>query len=87
MSNTRIVKIAISLPEELLRAVESECRTRGETRSRYFRQAIERLLNQQRTQEAVRRYIEGYQQQPETDEEIAPAHQLSTAVLVQEPWS
>jgi metal-responsive CopG/Arc/MetJ family transcriptional regulator len=87
MSKARTVKIAISLPEELLHAVEGECRTRGETRSRLFRQAIERLLRQQHAQEAVKRYVEGYQKQPETDEEITLAHQLGTAVLTQEPWS
>lgn len=84
---SKAVKIAISLPEELLHAVEGECRTRGETRSGFFRQAAEHLLSQQRAQEAVTRYVEGYRQQPETDEEIALAHQLSTAILTQEPWS
>lgn len=84
---SKTVKIAISLPEELLHAVEGERRTRGETRSGFFRQAAEHLLSQQRAQEAVTRYIEGYRQQPETEEEIALAHHLSIAVLTQESWS
>lgn len=44
-------------------------------------------LNQQRGQEALPRYVEGYRQQPETDEEVAFAHQISEAVLTQEPWA
>lgn len=81
------VKISVSLPVEIMKAVEGECKARGESRSRLFRQAIERLLEQQHAQEAVKRYVEGYRQQPETDEEVALAHQISSAVLKQEPWA
>lgn len=35
----------------------------------------------QRVQEAVTRYTEGYRQQPETDEEAAAAHQISSAAV------
>jgi metal-responsive CopG/Arc/MetJ family transcriptional regulator len=83
----QIVKISVSLPVEILKAVEGECKIRGESRSRFFRHAVERLLDQQHAQEAVKRYVEGYRQQPETDEEVALAHQISSAVLKQEPWA
>lgn len=45
------------------------------------------FLNQQLALDAITRYIEGYRQQPETDEEVALAQQISSAVLTQEPWS
>jgi hypothetical protein len=47
----------------------------------------EHSLNEQQAQDAITRYVEGYRQQPETDEEVALAHQLSSAVLTQEPWA
>ncbi len=39
-------KVAISLPEIVLRAVEKERKAKGESRSAFFRRAAERLLNQ-----------------------------------------
>lgn len=81
------VKVSVSLPVEILNAVESECKARGESRSGFFRHAVERLLDQQHAQEAVKRYVDGYRRQPETDEEVALAHQISSAVLKQEPWA
>lgn len=81
------VKISVSLPIEILKAVEDECKARGASRSGFFRHAVERLLDQQHAQEAVKRYVESYRQQPETDDEVVLAQQLSSAVLKQEPWA
>ncbi len=78
------VKIAISLPEELLQAAEQESRARGVTRSEFFRQAVEGAL--ERRQDAIERYMLSYQEQPERDDEIAAARQASSVTLAQEPW-
>lgn len=80
----RGTKVTISLDNELLAAVERERRARRQTRSEFFRAAAEQLLS--REQEAIARYIRGYQECPETDEEIALAAQLGRAILAEEPW-
>jgi metal-responsive CopG/Arc/MetJ family transcriptional regulator len=79
-------KIAISLPANLLKAVEAECRKTKETRSGFFRQAVEEHLKRQRDQADIRRYIEGYRRMPETAEEIAMAEATAWEILSAEPW-
>lgn len=82
----KTVKIAISLPQELLKAAERERKARGESRSRFFCQAVETFLRQARQHNAIEQYIQGYRDKPETEEEVAAVHQVSSAVLSQEPW-
>jgi len=79
-------KVAISLPEDILKAVEKERRARGESRSEFFRRAIERLLKQERESSAVREYVRGYREVPESAEEVETAHRIGSAVLAEEPW-
>jgi metal-responsive CopG/Arc/MetJ family transcriptional regulator len=84
MSN--VTKVAISLPGPLFNLVEEERQDRQESRSEFFRQALLAYLHQLREQKAVARYIQGYQAQPETAEEVAAIAPLSAAVLAGEPW-
>ena len=80
-------KVAISLPEDVLEAVEMERKAKGESRSQYFRRAIERLLKQERDSSAVKDYVRGYQKVPESAEEVEAIHRVGIAVLAQEPWA
>jgi metal-responsive CopG/Arc/MetJ family transcriptional regulator len=83
---TKTAKIAISLPEEVLTAVEKEREGSGESRSQIFRRAVELLLRQRKEREINEQYIRAYQQLPETDEEISAARLSAIAVLGEEPW-
>ncbi len=83
----RGTKVTISLPSETLIAVERERQSRRETRSEFFRYAVEQVLCQAREQEAIARYVQGYQQWPETEEEIVVADQAARASLAIEPWN
>jgi hypothetical protein len=77
-------KVAISLPQDLLEAIEAARHTYGETRSQFFRRAVEALLDTRRGQDLDRCYVQAYQQTPETlDEGLYPA---ALAALAQEPW-
>jgi len=82
----RAAKIAISLPENLLRAAERKRKATRETRSQFFRRAVETLLQRDRELELERRYIEGYLKYPETEAEVAESHQLAMAAFADEPW-
>lgn len=82
----KTAKIAISLPEEVLVSVERERRNSGESRSEFFRRAVEALLRRQQEQEMSEQYIRAYQQIPETEEEIEAARHAASDILAKEPW-
>ena len=81
----KIDKIAISLPEKVFAAVERERRDSGESRSQFFRRAVETLLRRQREQEMSKQYIRAYQQIPETKEEVEAAWRAASNILAKEP--
>ena len=81
-----MVKIAISLPDEVFDAIEKERLASGVSRSAFFRQAAEEHLRRQQQREAVDQYIRGYQQYPETAEEIAMAEVTMRYALADNPW-
>jgi metal-responsive CopG/Arc/MetJ family transcriptional regulator len=83
---SKTAKIAISLPSEILDAVERERDQRGESRSQFFRRAVETLLRQKQEQELSEQYIRAYQQTPETAEEIKAARRAASTILAEEPW-
>lgn len=84
--SAKVAKVTISIPAEVLDAVERERRTRRETRSEFFRRAVDMMLRQQREKKAVRRYVRGYRKSPESAVEVAGAYTLGSAVLAEEPW-
>ena len=81
-----MAKIAISLPDEVLEAVEKQRLAKGESRSQYFRRAAEEQLRREKDREDIEQYIRGYQQYPETKEEIQMAESLLGYVLAENPW-
>ena len=80
------LKVTISLPPDLHRAAERERKARKETRSQFFRNAVESFLKQRRELEAAERYVRGYMAQPEQEPEVTAVHEVSRAVLASEPW-
>ena len=64
LKGEQVAKIAISLPDEMYQAVEKERLAKGESRSQFFRRAVEEHLRRAREREDVERYIRGYQQYP-----------------------
>jgi metal-responsive CopG/Arc/MetJ family transcriptional regulator len=79
-------KIAISLPKEVLTAVEREREESGESRSQIFRRAVELLLRQREERETSEQYIRAYQEMPETKEEVTAARRAASTILAEEPW-
>jgi len=82
----KTAKVAISLPEDILAAVEMERRAKGESRSEFFRKAAETRLKQERESSPITDYVRGYRQYPESAEEVEAAHRAGSAVLAAEPW-
>jgi metal-responsive CopG/Arc/MetJ family transcriptional regulator len=81
-----MAKIAISLPDPVLETIERERKASGESRSEFFRRAVEDLLRRERERELDAQYIRGYQQYPETAEEIAITESTLAEALADNPW-
>ena len=79
-------KVAISLPEHVLKEIERERKSRGESRSEFFRRAAEKLLKQEQESKAIEMYIRGYCTMPESAKEVETVHRAGVAVLSEEPW-
>lgn len=84
MSNA--VKVAISLPPTTFQTVEKERQKRGESRSEFFRQAVQAFLRELQEKRDVERYVQGYLEQPETVDEVRAVSAASAAALAEEPW-
>ena len=81
----RFVKVAISLPEDLLGRVDRARRVSRATRSEYFREALRGHLATT-GQTDVERYVQGYRADPETAAEVAAAETTSSEALASFPW-
>jgi metal-responsive CopG/Arc/MetJ family transcriptional regulator len=79
-------KISISLPEALLTAAERERRASGESRSEFFRRAVEELLQREREKDRIARYVAGYVAEPEAPYEVEETDQVSRNTLDWDPW-
>lgn len=80
------VKVAISLTPTIFESVEKERQKRGESRSEFFRQAVEAFLRDLQQRKAVQRYVQGYLEQPEQAAEVDAIGAASYAALAGEPW-
>jgi metal-responsive CopG/Arc/MetJ family transcriptional regulator len=82
----KTAKIAISLPEKTLDEVEKERKVSGESRSEFFRRAVESLLKKEQESKEAALYIKGYRAMPETAGEVDAVNRLGESVLAEEPW-
>lgn len=81
----KVVKVAISLPEELLERIDRASGQAGISRSDYFRQAAVSLLDA-KTNANVKRYVQGYRERPEGADEIEEARAGASSILAIDPW-
>ena len=78
-------KVAISLPINLVRKIEQSRKKTGETRSAFIRRYLEYSFRETEKEKKIRAYVEGYEKNPETEDEIADA-EATAKILSQEPW-
>ena len=79
-------KVAISLPEDILKTIEKERKARGESRSEFFRRAVEKYLKQEKESKEIEAYVHGYTAIPEPTDEIEVIHQAGVNMLSEESW-
>jgi hypothetical protein len=83
---SRVAKVTISLPQDLLAFVESQRPGLGETRSEVIRYFLEHARRAERERADVERYIRGYEEQPQTEEEFGWSTQVALKALADLPW-
>jgi len=79
-------KIAISISSDVLDEVEKERKLSGESRSEFFRRAVELLLKRRSEQKISEQYIRAYEQMPENETEIETVRSAARNILAGEPW-
>jgi hypothetical protein len=83
-----VAKIAVTVPEDTLRAVEKRRRVLGISRSAVVSAALESWLADQAMTAEERRYVVAYLKQPETAEEVRETTAIGAAAMAGwEPWS
>lgn len=81
-----MTKVTISVPEELFSEVERRRTARDQSRSEFFRAAVEALLRTERDHDAVERYVRAYTRAPESEDEILAAHATAVPMLGDQEW-
>jgi hypothetical protein len=82
-----VAKVAVTVPEETLRAVEKRRRILGMSRSAVVSAALESWLADQAMTAEERKYVVGYLKQPETTAEVRETSAIGAAGMADwEPW-
>ena len=83
-----MAKIAISLPDEVLEAVEKERLGRSKvlSRSEFIKRAVQQYLQTESENSLEEQYIRGYLEQPETTEECEWLGKAAAEVFTNNPW-
>ena len=79
-------KVAVSLPDNLYRAVEQARKKSGKSRSAVMQDALHHWLRQQEQTVLIREYEAGYQKKPESKQEVEAAEASAVRLLVTEDW-
>jgi metal-responsive CopG/Arc/MetJ family transcriptional regulator len=82
----RVSRFTISVPAELLEAVDQQLIKGDETRSALIRHLLEAALREAEEREDVERYVRGYREQPQTEEELGWSDSAGLQHLAELPW-
>ena len=83
---SRHAKFACSVDASILDQIERLRARTGESRSALVSRALLKLASEEANTERVRRYIEAYQEKPESRAEIAAASRVARRVLRAIAW-
>jgi len=79
-------KVAVTIPAELLGAVDHLCKRSGATRSAVFERALSSYLTEADRVGRARRYTAGYRQRPERAGEQRAALVRALEALADQEW-
>ena len=79
-------RFTVSVPTVLMEAVDKELIKGNRSRSALIRRLLEEALRQAQEREEVKRYIQGYQEQPQTAEEFDWSDKAAAEGLGRHSW-
>ncbi len=79
-------KIAISIPNDMYRALEQIRKKEGRKRSALLQEALRSWLLQQQQAGLIRQYEAGYRARPETRSEVKSAEAAAIRLLASQEW-
>ena len=79
-------RVNISLPAELANEIDRKLASQGESRSAVIRRLVEAALREAEKRAADERYIQAYQEQPQTEEELSWADVSVLTCPAELPW-
>ncbi len=83
---TSTSKVAVSIPNDLFRAVEAARRKRGQSRSAVVQEALRLWVKREAEALLVREYEAGYRRKPESRREIEAAQAAALRALSEQEW-
>lgn len=83
----RVVKIAVTIPRDIFKALEDIRRTLKVSRSSLIDQAVKNWIDGRQKADLIRRYEEGYRKNPETRETIQAMEKAQIETFTPEDWS
>ena len=81
-----VTRFTISVPNELLEAVDNKLIRGDESRSAAVRRLLEDAVREAEEQEEIDRYIRGYREYPQTEEEFGWVDRAGRELLAEHPW-
>ena len=79
-------RFTVSVPVPLLEALDRHLVRPGETRSATVRRLLEAALYEQEEQRRVEQYVQGYREQPQTEEEFGWLDEAAKVSLAAVRW-
>jgi metal-responsive CopG/Arc/MetJ family transcriptional regulator len=80
------MKVAVSIPADLYRAVEQARKRRKKSRSAVMQDALRYWLKLEAEAALVREYEEGYRRKPESRREVKAADAAAARILAATEW-
>lgn len=81
-----VVKVAMTLPDDLYRVVELVRKKTRKSRSAVLQDALRYWLSQQEQSVLIRQYEAGYRKNPETRREVKAAEAAAVRMLAALEW-
>jgi len=79
-------KVAVSIPDDLYRAIERIRKIGGKSRSAVMQEALRHWLRDQAQAALVREYEAGYRRRPESQREVKAAEAAAVRLLSGDDW-
>lgn len=86
MVEVSVSRFTVTVPADVLIALDERLVREGESRSAVIRRLLEDALRDMAAREQIEQYVRGYHEQPQTDEEFGWTDQIAVEQLRETVW-